>query len=260
MLHLRSRVLALHTVAPDVFLLSLHCPELSEVVTAGQFVNIRVREGFEPLLRRPFSVYRTAGQTVEILFQRIGKGTALLAEVEKGDEVDLLGPLGHGFTIDDPAFDTAMLVAGGLGVAPLPIATEALLNAGKKVVTLLGARTATLLVTAHLANVHVATDDGSRGLKGTVVDLVGEVLRTMPIQNLRLFACGPTPMLRTLAAVVRARGLDCEVSLEGQMACGIGLCQGCPVEVTGQTRRYALMCKDGPVFTMRDIIIGNGTN
>lgn len=255
MLHLRSRVLHLRSVAPDVFVLSLQCPELSTTVAAGQFVNILVREGIEPLLRRPFSVYRTEGEVVEILFQRIGKGTALLAQAEAGDDLDLLGPLGHGFHLDDPAYDTAVLLGGGLGVAPLPMATAALRRAGKSVVTLLGARSSDLVIDAHLMNVHVATDDGSRGLHGTVLDLAAHVLNNVAIPGPRFFACGPTPMLRALSAFAVSRDLDCEVSLEGQMACGIGICQGCPVEITGQERKYALMCKDGPVFNTRDIII-----
>ena len=255
MLHLRTPVLHLRSVAPDVFVLSLHCPELSTTVAAGQFVNILVRDGIEPLLRRPFSVYRTEGESLEILFRRIGKGTALLAEVEAGDELDLLGPLGHGFHLDDPGFDTAVLVGGGLGVAPLPIATSALRKAGKDVVTLLGARSSDLLIDTHLTNVHVSTDDGTRGLHGTVVDLAAEILEKNKILKPRFFACGPTLMLRALSAFTDARDLDCEVSLEGQMACGIGICQGCPVEMAGQERKYSLMCKDGPVFNTRDIII-----
>jgi len=255
MLHLRSRVLHLRSVAPNVFVLSLHCPELSATVAAGQFVNILVHCGIEPLLRRPFSVYRTEGEVLEILFQRIGKGTALLAEVEAGDDLDLLGPLGRGFHLDDTGYGTAVLVGGGLGVAPLPLATAALLKAGKGVVTLLGARSSDLVIDTHLTNVHVATDDGTRGFHGTVVDLAVHVLEKNTILKPRFFACGPTPMLRALSTFAGTRDLDCEASLEGQMACGIGICQGCPVEMAGQERKYALMCKDGPVFNTRDILI-----
>jgi len=122
-------------------------------------------------------------------------------------------------------------------------------------VTLLGARSSDLVIDAHLVNVHVSTDDGSRGVHGTVVDLASHVLQQITNQRLRFFACGPTPMLRALSAFTASRGLDCEVSLEGQMACGIGICQGCPVEMAGQERKYALMCKDGPVFNTRDIVL-----
>jgi dihydroorotate dehydrogenase electron transfer subunit len=255
MLHLRSQVRDLRQVAPGIFILSFHSPELSASVAAGQFVNILVRPGIEPLLRRPFSVCRVDGENCEILFHRIGKGTTLLAEMKSGDEVDLIGPLGKGFHLDDPTFDTAVLVGGGLGVAPLPISTTTLLKAGKNIVTLLGARTADLVVDAHLLNTKVATDDGSRGFHGTVVDLARSLLEETSLLRPRFFACGPTPMLRALAALLESHAAECEVSLEGQMACGIGLCQGCPVEMRGQERKFTLMCKDGPVFNIRDIVI-----
>jgi dihydroorotate dehydrogenase electron transfer subunit len=255
MLHLHSQVRYLRQVAPDIFILSFHSPELSASVAAGQFVNILVRTGIEPLLRRPFSVCRVEGEDCEILFHRVGKGTALLAETKIGDEVDLIGPLGKGFHLDDPAYDTAVLVGGGLGVAPLPIATTLLQRAGKKIVTLIGARSSALVVDAHLTNTRVATDDGSRGFHGTVVDLAKNLLDEASLQRPRFFACGPTPMLRALSTLLQSRDVECEVSLEGQMACGIGICQGCPVEMRGQERKYALMCKDGPVFKTRDIVI-----
>jgi dihydroorotate dehydrogenase electron transfer subunit len=255
MLHLHCRILEVQNVAPEIFVLSFNAPGLAASVAAGQFVNIRIRESYDPLLRRPFSVYRTDGDTVEVLFQKIGKGTALLADLEAGEDLDIIGPLGHGFRLDDPSFQTAVLVGGGLGVAPLPIATAALRRAGKRIITLLGARSASLIVDAHLENLHVATDDGTLGLRGNVVDLAARHLTADTTDGLRLFACGPMPMLRAIAEFARSRQIACEVSLEGQMACGIGICQGCPVELAGQERRYALMCKDGPVFDTRDIVI-----
>jgi dihydroorotate dehydrogenase electron transfer subunit len=255
MLHVRSQVGELRQVAPDIFILSFHSPALSGSVAPGQFVNILVSPGIEPFLRRPFSICRVEGENCEIIFHRIGKGTALLADAKRGDELDLIGPLGRGFHLDDDTFDTAVLVGGGLGVAPLPFATAVLQKAGKSVVTLLGARTSDLVVDAHLSNLRVATDDGSRGFRGTVVDLARSLLDEGAFQRPRFFACGPTPMLRALAALLDSLGAECEVSLEGQMACGIGICQGCPVEMRGQERKYSLMCKDGPVFNIRDIVI-----
>ncbi|CAG0932086.1 partial Dihydroorotate dehydrogenase B (NAD(+)), electron transfer subunit, partial [Planctomycetaceae bacterium] len=108
-------VRSLQTVARNIFVLSLHAPGLAPAVRPGQFVNIRVNDALEPLLRRPFSVHRTTHDAIEILFNIVGKGTALLAEKREGDVLDLLGPLGVPFTLDDDRFDTALLVAGGLG-------------------------------------------------------------------------------------------------------------------------------------------------
>jgi len=121
--------------------------------------------------------------------------------------------------------------------------------------TLLGARSADLIVDAHLDNLRVATDDGSRGMRGTVVDLADRIVTTEELEAPRFFACGPTRMLRAVADMAHSRQIECEVSLEGQMACGFGICQGCPVELVGQDHKYALMCKDGPVFNTKDIVI-----
>lgn len=255
MFHLRCRVLKVTSAAPGTFILSFHSPELSRTVRAGQFVNIRVHDGIDPLLRRPFSIHRTEGDTAEVLFQRIGKGTALLAQSEPGSDIDLLGPLGNGFNLEDPSFETAVLVGGGLGVAPFPIATAALRRAEKKIITLIGARTSALIIDANLTDVRVATDDGTRGFHGTVVDLAWQMFSAEKIERPRLFGCGPSPMLRALAALALTWDIRCEVSLEGQMACGIGICQGCPVEVVSREQKYALMCKDGPVFNTREIRI-----
>jgi dihydroorotate dehydrogenase electron transfer subunit len=127
--------------------------------------------------------------------------------------------------------------------------------AGKEVITLLGARTASQLVTDHLENLQIATDDGSRGFQGTVVALLASLLHLGTPSRPRVFGCGPTPMLRALAELSVREGLACEVSLEGPMACGMGICQGCPVELVGEEKAYALVCKDGPTFDVRRIRI-----
>ncbi len=238
-------------VAQNIFVLRFISPAISRSARPGQFVNVRAGDGNDPLLRRPFSVYRTEGDAVEILFNIVGRGTALLSRKREGEAVDVLGPLGVPFTLDGKDFDTGILIGGGLGVAPLPMVTAGLQGAGKKVVTCLGARTGRMLVPAHLANVSIATDDGSTGERGTVVSLLRKMLDKEMPPHPRLYACGPTAMLRAVASAAKDYGLPCEVSLEGPMACGIGICQGCPVELAGGERTYALMCKDGPVFDIR---------
>ncbi len=248
-----SPVLDLRSVAEGIFVLTMHAPEIAARIRPGQFVNIRIGEGADPLLRRPFSVSRTEGDHIEILFNVVGKGTALMSRLREGALLDLLGPLGTPFATDDDQCTTALLLAGGLGVAPMPILTERLRDKGRKIMTFLGARAAAHLVTSHLDDVHIATDDGSRGFKGTVVDLAATVLRQAPVQGGKIFACGPMPMLRAAARLSEQLNLLCEVSLEGPMACGIGICQGCPVELVGPEKKYALMCKDGPTFDARTI-------
>ena len=250
-----SRIIAQRSVAEKINVIAFHAPAIASSILPGQFLNVRVAESLDPLLRRPFSIYRTDGETCEILYQVVGKGTGVLCERRAGELLDLVGPLGTPFRLDAPDYQTALLVAGGLGVAPLPITTDHLTRLGKGIATFLGGRTRSLLVRDHLLNVRVATDDGSEGFHGTVVDLLRDTLDWEEFPSPRIFACGPIPMLRALGELASARGIPCEVSLEGPMACGIGICQGCPVELRGETKRYALMCKEGPVFDMETIIL-----
>ncbi len=240
-------------VAENVYVLAFHSPLISREVRPGQFLNIKVVEGSEPLLRRPFSIYNADGQDLEIVFNVIGRGTTVLRAKQPGECIDVIGPLGKPFSFAGEDFDTGVLLAGGLGVAPMPLLTRGLKQAGKEVVTFLGARTRKAVTPFYLDNVHLATDDGSEGHHGTVVDLARLKLDSLALRRPKLFACGPTAMLRAVAALARETGLPCEVSLEGPMACGFGICQGCPVELDGQEKKYALMCKDGPVFDVRTI-------
>ncbi|MEW6511542.1 MAG: dihydroorotate dehydrogenase electron transfer subunit [Bacteroidota bacterium] len=238
-----------------IFVLGITSPGIASTIRPGQFINVRVEPGNDPLLRRPFSVYRIDGSTVEIIFNVVGRGTAALSHKRGGDILDVLGPLGVPFGIAAPDYETAILIGGGLGVAPLPILTDALRPGVRAILTFIGARNAKQIVRDHLADPRIATDDGSAGFHGTVVQLAEETLsRNMP-RRPKIFACGPTPMLRAVAAFAVRLDVPCEVSLEGPMGCGIGICQGCPVELAGEEKRYALMCKDGPVFDSRIIRI-----
>jgi dihydroorotate dehydrogenase electron transfer subunit len=240
-------------VAENVYVLSFHSPGISRGVQPGQFLNIKVADGSDPLLRRPFSVYNVDGDTVEIVFNVIGRGTSVLRAKSPRECIDVIGPLGKPFSVAGEDFETGVLLAGGLGVAPMPMVTRGLRQAGKEVITFLGARTRSALTPFYLDNIHLATDDGSEGYHGTVIDLARQTLAALQVRGPKLFACGPTAMLRAVADLAQETGFPCEVSLEGPMACGFGICQGCPVELKEQEKKYALMCKDGPVFDVRTI-------
>ncbi len=239
-------------IADGIFVLTFTSSELAARAQPGQFVNVLAGDGCGPFLRRPFSISRVEGSSVELLFNVVGHGTRFLASRRPGDQLDVLGPLGTPFHVDG-TFTTALLVGGGLGVAPLPLLTETLARSGKEVVTFLGARTKNQIVTRGLQNVQVSTDDGSAGFRGTVVGLLTSYLDRHETGRSKIFGCGPTPMLRALQTVAIQRELPCEISLEGDMACGIGLCQGCPVERTGEGKKYALVCTDGPAFECREV-------
>jgi len=257
----RCPVKSVTRIQPGIFALGFGSPELSVRSLPGQFVNVKVSSDYIPLLRRPFSIHRTEAANVELIFSAVGTGTRMLTEKRIGDVIDVMGPLGKPFVVNDD-FETALLVGGGLGVAPLPMLTEFLQRQGKPILTFVGARTSTQVVDRCLENVHIATDDGSIGYRGTVIDLLAEYLARHTTRHPKIFACGPMPMLKNLAQLAVERDIPSEASFECAMACGFGICQGCPIEGNvpatadgNQRGKYALVCKDGPVFNMREVII-----
>lgn len=250
-----ASIVGARTVAENIQILSFAAPRMAPLVRAGQFINIKVDDTKDPLLRRPFSVHDVEGSVLSVMFNVVGRGTAVLARKQKGEPIDLLGPLGKPFGVDSPSFEHAVLIAGGMGVAPMPLLSRALRMAGKQVTTFLGARTKSAAVVEGLDTLRLATDDGSAGFHGTVVALAREALAQVAPAKVKLFACGPTPMLRAVKQMALALDLQCEVSLEGAMACGFGICQGCPVETVGGPKKYLLMCKDGPTFDARSVVI-----
>jgi len=204
----------------------------------------------DPLLPRPMAVYRArpgdGGAEVEILYKVVGRGTGLLAEALPGQRVGVVGPLGRSFALPEPG-ERALLVAGGTGIASVyELAARA---RGSAVAVLLGARSRDDLMgvedfEALGVAVRIATEDGSRGVRGLVTELLAEALGDPA--PARIYACGPTPMMRRCAELAAERGHPCVVSLENRMACGFGVCLGCaaPLREAG----YALVCRDGPMF------------
>jgi dihydroorotate dehydrogenase electron transfer subunit len=224
-------------VAAGMYVLTMRAPEISRAVRAGQFVNIGWSRG--PLLRRPFSVYRADGESVEVVLKTVGTGTAQLLEMSTGDAVSCLGPLGHGFDLAGGG-RSVVLLSGGLGVAPMPLAARDAREAGMRVTWVHGARTAGELCSEADGDAIVwATDDGSRGVPGTAV-------AAAPDADLVL-ACGPNPML----AAVAARWPGAQVAVETYMGCGTGVCLGCAVPL--RRGGYDRACTEGPVYRAGEV-------
>jgi dihydroorotate dehydrogenase electron transfer subunit len=238
-----------------VYVLHLRSRYIADNIQPGQFINIKVQQGNYPLLRRPFSVAYKQEDTISIIFDVIGEGTHILSTKKPGDIVDVLGPLGNPFTL--PGLGAMpVLVAGGLGMAPMPLLTQTLADLGiSDVRTFLGARSKDYLIDYKLKNVHYATEDKSKGFHGTVVALLDAWLDTVEMEKVVIYACGPNLMLRALQSILRKRSVEGQVSLECIMACGIGLCQGCPVATANGDRKFKLVCKDGPVFEIHSVMI-----
>jgi dihydroorotate dehydrogenase electron transfer subunit len=220
-----------------MFVITIEAPEIAASVRAGQFVNLGWSPG--PLLRRPFSVYRTDGDRIEIVLKAVGEGTSQLLAMTAGDRLSCLGPLGHGFDLSSGP-NSVVLISGGLGVAPMPIAAKEATALGMRVTWVHGARSADELCSEFAGHQVIwATDDGSRGIAGTAV-------AAAPDADLVL-ACGPNRML----AAVADRWPNAKVAVETYMGCGTGVCLGCAVPLT--RGGYDRACKDGPVYRAADI-------
>ncbi|MDA8165679.1 MAG: dihydroorotate dehydrogenase electron transfer subunit [Desulfobacteraceae bacterium] len=249
----KAKVLKSERLATDVCRLTLLCPDIAKKARPGQFVMLRIAPAaLDPLIRRPFSIYQTtAGGQLQILYKVVGKGTGIMAGLHPGDMVDLVGPLGTGFPID--VRPRHCLIGGGMGAAPLFfLATWLLRHPDAEPVVLLGARNREELraIAPEFENlgipVGLATDDGSEGHHGYVVDLLADSL-TGEERPWHVFSCGPYPMLRAVAKLCHLRSRRCHVSLETMMACGIGACLGCALPRAG-LNGYLHVCRDGPVL------------
>lgn len=252
----KSTVTLREVLTPDVIRLTLLAPKIAAAALPGQFVMVRVGDCLDPLLRRPYSIHRVAADgTLSLLFKIIGKGTRLLAGINPGATVDLIGPLGNGFNLDPRG--SFCMIGGGMGIAPLYFLAQKFCQTeyrGNNQPVLLGAQSqAELLLLAEEFSelgysVLTATDDGSLGHQGFVTELLDGIL----LQVKQVYACGPIPMMRKVALKCRDAGVACQVSLETHMACGLGACLGCTFPASGGG--YKHVCKDGPVLSAEEVV------
>lgn len=265
----KARVIEFREVAPSHYQMRLYSPQLAQFAQPGQFVHVLTHPNsdsfnFDPLLRRAFSIM-SVGQsdesvvkdTIDVLFRVEGRGTKLLAQSQVSDEIDLIGPLGRAFDLSPfcLSFDSAhslfhvkqssiqpraIVVGGGVGVPPLIFLSDVLSKAGVAVEGIIGARTSSEIIGLDELNnscqkISVTTDDGSRGHHGRVTDMLSDVLDQASKENNAsspiVYACGPLPMLRAVAQMCASLEVKCQVSMEENMPCGIGVCNGCVVRV-----------------------------
>ena len=242
-----------HTVVKGPFrVLSLR--SLSKIIPPkpGQFFMLQTSRGSDPLLKRPLSLFRYKDGELQFLYRIRGKGTACLSEVSSGEVIQLLGPIGNTYPVPTGDF---IVLSGGIGIASL----FSLIDKYRDRAHLFcGARNCDELLmideaTTLAKDVCVTTDDGTACRKGFITEPLKEFLESESFlaKPLPVYSCGPTPMLRELAGIVKGKGLDCFVSLEEVMACGVGACLGC---VTRTTDGYQRVCKEGPVFRIEDVI------
>lgn len=241
------RLLKNERLTSDVYSLLLDAGEMAETAKPGQFVNISCGDRY--LLRRPISICDAEGTTLRVVFQAKGEGTNWLATQKAGAELDVLGPLGHGY--DYPETGKVLVVGGGIGVPPMLYAAKTAPNGAVAAVGYRDKSAAILLEDFAGANIpiKIASDNGSIGHHGFVDALVKEYLAEDKDIS-AVFSCGPRPMLKNVYLAAKEYGVPCFVSMEERMGCGIGACLVCACSVGGH---YKHVCKDGPVFAAEEV-------
>ncbi|MBL7074824.1 dihydroorotate dehydrogenase electron transfer subunit [candidate division KSB1 bacterium] len=250
-------------VGRGIYLFRFRSTLIARSAWPGQFVHLRVDDGSSLTLRRPFSLCQVGRSWFEILFKVVGRGTEIMARKKPGDSLDILGPLGRGFSVGE-SFSGAAMVAGGMGVAPFPFLIRALRRQGKRVFLFLGAKNQDELYLPDQltkdVTLSLATEDGSRGFKGLITQLVEKKLRDQKELlggKWQFFGCGPRAMLARLKELALTYKFSCQVSVETQLGCGMGVCQGCAVPAAPRDEtsspKYHLVCQDGPVFDVSEI-------
>jgi dihydroorotate dehydrogenase electron transfer subunit len=264
MRHLHAVIVRHEPIAPGHFCLTLRASEIAAHSRAGQFVHVlpRAAATFDPLLRRAFSITAVREDEFDIIYRVEGRGTALLAQHLAGETLDILGPLGQPFQVETGPM---ILVGGGVGVPPLArlAQQERGQDSNRNIHALLGARSRDDLLCqdefkTYGVAVSAATDDGSAGIHGRVTHLLDELLAEPRFVHDKpaVYACGPLPMLRAVADICARTAIRCQVSLEENMPCGVGVCNGCVVETRDpgdDYGKYRRICVDGPVIPAHEI-------
>ena len=243
-------------LSQDNIRLTLQTDHIAAAANPGQFVMIRSSTARDPLLRRPFSIHQadTDGE-MQILFKIVGRGTELLANVREGEQLSVFGPLGHGF--DVRADRPACIVGGGMGIAPMLFLAKRIGQLKNSVAfdfILFGGRTRQEVepLSADFRQLgmrlYESTDDGSYGEHGFVTQLIQ---RLKPVQGSVVYACGPESMLEQIHIYCQVKGLECQVSVESVMACGMGACLGC--NIPAKNGGYVHVCYEGPVFNAEEL-------
>ena len=247
----RAVIVSQKCIGTDIYDMVLSFPRGAKEAKPGQFIAMYCEDGTK-LLPRPISICGIDAEkgTLRVVYRIAGAGTRLFSEMREGDSLEVLGPLGNGFTMKE---EKAIIVGGGIGIPPmLELAKQ--LSCEKTVV--LGYRDELFLKDEFesYADVAVATEDGSCGTKGTVIDAIKEA----GVDGKVIYACGPMPMLKALAEYAEAHDMEAQISLEERMACGIGACLGCICKTKKKDHHTNVknqrICKDGPVFDAKEVV------
>ncbi len=256
-------IFSIESLNQKVFRLKIFSPNIAQKALPGNFCHLRVNQTYFPLLRRAFSLHQMEKEknSFELLIKVVGPGTEILSRKNPGEKIDLLAPLGNSFTFPDKG-EYTVLLAGGMGIAPLFYLIDFLLKkkySPEKITLFFGVKKKEELIlieelVSSVIKLHIATEDGSVGYRGMITSLFYQELKEKRInlKNTKFYACGPNPMLKEVSSISRRLNLNCQVSLENHMPCGIGACLGC---VVNTVKGYKRVCKEGPVFDAREVIL-----
>jgi dihydroorotate dehydrogenase electron transfer subunit len=253
----KGLVISHQQLAQDMYVMEFVAPTMAKECQPGQFLQVRPGNTYDPLLRRPISIYDVDQEkgSISLLYRVVGRGTDLMTGIRVNDFIDIMGPLGRGFSMPDGPKE-ALLVGGGVGMAPLVYLGRVLKERGCHVMVMCGAANAAQLVTADKfkeldISFLPATMDGSAGYKGLVTDLLITQVNASGFDI--IYTCGPEPMMNLVALYAEIHHIWGEVSLEEHMACGVGACLGCARRLKKNDEAYVKVCKDGPVFNMKEV-------
>jgi dihydroorotate dehydrogenase electron transfer subunit len=261
---LQLPVVAVAAAAKQMVRLTLQAPEWADSAHAGHFINLKVSQRCDLLWRRPFSLHRAdrVRGTIDLLVAEAGRGSSAIARCKPGERLDAIGLLGNTFPLV-PETREMIMVAGGIGIAPFDLLLQDAAALACRKTLFYGVRSSDQLYSSsfwpeHEVELHISTEDGSRGHHGRVLEDLGRYLAEQQDVSAKVvYGCGPTPMLAALREMTMAAGIKAYVTVENLMACGFGACVGCPVElaVPRPGQKYLLACKDGPVFPIEEILL-----
>lgn len=234
-------------LSSDIYQITIESPEIAQKAVPGQFVAIFCKD---LILRRPFSIANVEGNNLQVIYKTKGKGTEYISSLKSGNEVDIIGPLGTGFNITK---DKALLVAGGVGIAPLIFLAKSLEKQQIPYNLLAGFQTLLNIPEIDIHHNYIVTEDSSSKYKGRVNDYLEEIIiRHKPG---KIYSCGPTPVLKIVTDMAIKHNIEVEVALEKEFACGIGVCMGCSIQIKEDNKILnKRICKDGPVFDGRSVL------
>ncbi len=246
------------------YLMEIYAPQIAQAAKPGQFLHLQVAKlSSDPLLRRPISIFNVnlAKGTISLAYRVVGRGTTMMTCWQQGDKIDAMGPLGNGFKLPEKNSSSVLVVGGGIGLAPLNYLVWQLVEQGHGITLLAGMRNISQQAILEYfpqenIKIAVATDDGSYGKKGFVVELSEEYIAKGNFDL--VYSCGPEPMMEIVAKQAKLAEVGCQISLERTMACGVGACLGCTCS-TNKTGKlsYSHVCIDGPVFWGSEVLFND---